>query len=94
VKSVIDGKLYDTEKAEYIAGWDNGQLNSNLDMVTEKLYQTKKGNFFLHREGGARSIYDGEPAIKPLYEEDEVKEWLENRRKAEAYIELFDPEEA
>lgn len=92
MKSVIDGKLYDTEKAEEIARWDN-HIPSNLDRIIKTLYLTKKGNFFLEIFGGARTFYDTEPPIKALTDE-EAKKWLEDHGKAEAYIELFDPEEA
>lgn len=93
MKAVIKDKLYDTEGAEMIADWNNGELDSAVDKVIEELYLTKKGNYFLYKYGGLMLEHEGKVGIKPLNEE-EVKKWLEATKNAEAYIELFDPEEA
>ncbi|MFW5687222.1 MAG: hypothetical protein ACOCXL_03425 [Halanaerobium sp.] len=94
MKAVIKGKLYDTESAEMIADWNNGELDSDVNKVIEELYLTKKGNYFLYKYGGLMLKYEGEVGIKPLKEEKDVKKWLEATKNAEAYIEHFDYEEA
>src|SRR4051794_19852615 len=86
MKKIIDGKRYDTEKAEEIA-W-NGSIEGRRDFnwYSEYLYRTARGRWFLAGEGGARSRYatpignngsgpgDG---IIPL-SEGEAREWLEH----------------
>ena len=49
MKQIIDGKLYDTEKADRVAS-DEYFDGSNWDRSgrNKYLYKTKKGNFFIH----------------------------------------------
>jgi len=43
MKGIIDGKIYDTEKAQEIASdWE--------DDVSETLYRTEKGEYFLYTQ--------------------------------------------
>ncbi|MGI6784389.1 MAG: hypothetical protein ACOX5A_09225 [Aminivibrio sp.] len=56
MRKVIDGKRYDTETATLIGSHERG-YPGDLHHVFEGLYQTRKGNFFLHGEGGAGSPY-------------------------------------
>ncbi len=85
MKMVIDRKVYDTGKALMLHGWDNGCLPGDFNYCEESLYVTAKGNYFLHGQGGAYSIYaetsSGGGAgyghgIIPYNEEDAI-EWLE-----------------
>ncbi len=58
MKAVIDGKRYDTETAEYIAGaGSQGISMSDFNYWEAALYKTKKGAYFVAGEGGALSPY-------------------------------------
>jgi len=59
MKSIIDGKIYDTEKAEGVATWSNGYEPSDFDHRAETLYRTESGAYFLHGVGHANSPYAG-----------------------------------
>jgi len=56
MKKTINGKRYDTEKAELIAEFSRSNP-SDFNYVSEKLYRTKIGNWFIAGEGGANSKY-------------------------------------
>ena len=56
MKKVIDGKVYDTETAEQIASTTFSKYG-DLTYWSEKLYRTRKGNWFIAGEGGAMSPY-------------------------------------
>lgn len=53
MKQIIDGKVFNTETSIKIAAWDNGLSNRDFSSLSESLYKTKKGAFFLYAEGGA-----------------------------------------
>jgi hypothetical protein len=55
MKAIIDGKTYNTETAEEICCWHNDERG--FSQCGETIYKTKKGNYFLHGEGGAASAY-------------------------------------
>lgn len=57
MKRITDGKKYDTKTANSVAVWDNGHGPTDGHYVSEKLYRTKKGNWFVHGEGGGLSRY-------------------------------------
>ncbi len=102
MKKVIDGKLYNTETAEFIGYWDNGQSPREFTFCSETLYRTKSGRYFIHGEGHANSMYGvwhgnsggwGEQ-IRP-YTAAEARKWAEEHLDAEDYIKAFgEPEEA
>ena len=56
MRQVIDGKIYDTDKAVLITIY---QFNTNGDMnwVREELYRTPNGRFFLYGNGGRMTEY-------------------------------------
>ena len=56
MKTKIDGKVYDTAKAEVIATHDNGLPKNDLDYIREGLYK-QDGVLFLAGESGARGRY-------------------------------------
>ncbi|NLI12909.1 hypothetical protein [Pelotomaculum propionicicum] len=56
-KKVIDRKVYDTDTAELIHEYWNGYGNQDFKFLSEDLYQTKKGNFFLLGSDGAMTCY-------------------------------------
>lgn len=97
MKKVIDGKLYDTEKATKIADYWNGLGADDFRFVHEELYVTVKGNYFLYGEGGPMTEYaesfgpnswSGSSNIFSFTRE-QAYEWLVHREKTEAIIEHF-----
>ena len=101
MKKVIKNSVYDTETATLIGTWDNGIYPGDLNHVSETLYCTKSGKYFLHGEGGARTQYAkwhgntgtaGEE-IRPM-PYDDAKEWAQEHMGGDAYIAAFgDPED-
>lgn len=94
MKQVINGKLYDTEKADLVASdryWDGHNWDRHGRNVY--LYKTKKGNFFLAHT----TRWEGErDHIEPLSKE-EAKTWYEQLPEQEmGYEDAFGeaPEEA
>lgn len=57
MRKVIDGKVYDTEKATMLAEYSNGRFRNDFSYVNEELYVTAKGNYFLYGEGGPMTKY-------------------------------------
>lgn len=97
VSKVINGKVYDTDKARLVADADNGCLPGDLDYYCEALYRKRTGEYFLHVEGGARSImakscgsnsWSGSSEIRPL-SYDAAEAWAEKNMDGDAYQEAF-----
>lgn len=96
-QKVIDGKIYDTEKAELIHEWENGDSLGDIHYLEEKLYRTPRGAYFLVGEGGAATAYaqriegnswaDGGD-ICALTEAEAIS-WLEEHGGTEALMENF-----
>lgn len=86
MKSIIDGKKYDTETARQIADYSNGLGTSDFRHVEETLYRTEKGTFFLAGSGGAMTKYAegngnttwGSSKIIPITD-DEALQWMEQK---------------
>ena len=84
MKVKIDGRTYDTAKAEKIATHDNGLPRMDLDYIREALYR-QDGVLFLAGESGARGRYakneetggkiGGEGGY--ILSLEEAKEWIE-----------------
>lgn len=84
MKVKIEGKTYDTAKAEKIADYDSGLPRMDLDYIREGLYK-QDGVLFLAGESGARGRYakneetggkiGGEGGY--ILSLEEVKEWIE-----------------
>lgn len=97
MKRIINGKMYNTETAKYIACFDNGLHHNDFSYYYEELYRKKTGEFFLYGEGGAASPYcEYLPGNTRAYGENiiplnlyEAKEWAENHLSVERYIEVF-----
>lgn len=96
MKRVIKGKLYNTKTAARVGAWDNGYYTNDFNYCSEDLYQKKTGEFFLHGEGGALSIYAshegnmsgyGECIIPMTY--DEAAQWAEHHLTGDEYEEIF-----
>jgi len=84
MKVKIDGRTYDTAKAEKIADYDSGLPRMDLDYIREGLYRLD-GVLFLAGESGARGRYakneetggkiGGEGGY--ILSLEEAKEWIE-----------------
>ena len=57
MEAVIGGKLFDTEKAEEIGYYSNNLGNSDFRNISEGLYKTKNGAFFLSGYGEPMTKY-------------------------------------
>lgn len=96
MKRIIKGKQYNTETAERVGQWDNGHFTSDFHYCSEDLYRKKNGEFFLHGEGHALSIYAGhegnssgwgEKIIPMTYQE--AQEWAEKHLTGDEYEDIF-----
>ncbi|MDD2487453.1 MAG: hypothetical protein PHS92_03720 [Candidatus Gracilibacteria bacterium] len=58
MKTIINGKLYDTDTAEHIGGfYKGGTSKSDFNYVEQDIYRTKNGQLFLYSWGGANTGY-------------------------------------
>lgn len=96
MKKVIDGKMYNTDTADFIHDWDNGFYGNDFKTCEESLYQTKKGAFFLAGSGGPMSKYaescgnmvcngDG---IEPISKKEAIR-WLESHDGSDVLEKMF-----
>ncbi|MBN1194693.1 MAG: hypothetical protein JXA08_05040 [Methanomicrobiaceae archaeon] len=96
MRVIIDRKIYDTRTAEQIAEYSSSHNRGDFAYFEETLYRTKKGNWFLHGEGGPASPYtelvgtsiSGSSSIVPMCA-DEVIRWLERRNQYDVLEKLF-----
>lgn len=95
MRKIIDGKLYDTEKARII-GSASGNVGT-FQQWNESLYLKKTKEFFLYGEGGPASKYaksiglnqwTGGEKIIPLNLQ-AAKEWVEQHLDADEYERIF-----
>jgi len=96
MKKIINGKIYDTDKAVAIADYSNYLGSNDVYYESEVLYKTAKGNFFLYGEGGAFSRYSGGNGKQSWGDSDiipmspsEAYEWLQDNNEVEVIEELF-----
>lgn len=96
MQKIINGKLYDTNKAELVASVSNGYYGNDFHRCTEDLYRTSKGAWFLHGEGGPLSKYSEQHgsersggSVICSMETDEVVEWLEAHNRVDELLEYF-----
>lgn len=96
MKKIVKGKAYNTETAERVGSWDNGYCTNDFNYCSEDLYRKRTGEFFLHGEGHAMSIYAshkgnssgcGEQIIPLTYQE--AQEWAEKHLTGDEYEEIF-----
>lgn len=97
MKKVIKGKVYDTEKAKFLAIWTNYGSWRDFNHIEESLYQKKTGEFFLHGEGGPATKYAetvgqnewgyGERIMPMTYEE--AQKWAEKHLDGDEYEKIF-----
>jgi hypothetical protein len=96
VRKIINNKRYDTETAIMVGERGHGYAG-DFERVSETLYRTRRGNWFLHGEGGAMSSYArqcgpnewiGSEKIVPLTEE-EAFAWAQRALDAETVDAFF-----
>lgn len=94
MKKIINGKVYDTDKAREL-GIDGG--GDSFHSWSETLYQKRTGEFFLHGEGGPMTKYavsigqnqwSGGEKIIPL-DVEAARQWAEEHLDADDYEEIF-----
>jgi hypothetical protein len=97
MKKIINGKVYDTDKARELGTWANAGGWRDFNHCEETLYRKKTGEFFLHGEGGPMTRYakavdqnswTGGERIMPM-SYDEAREWAEEKLDASEYEEIF-----
>lgn len=84
----IQGKTYDTNKAELVGVWENEYNVNALKYVREELYKKADGEYFLRIQGGADSKYgkkDGSMRVSSagiiVLSRLEAAEWLNKAGK-------------
>lgn len=96
MKAVIDGIIYDEDKATEVAHHESNHNRGDFNWYHEDLYVTAKGRWFLAGEGGPMSHYKelvcggyghGEK-ITPLTPE-QAQRWLEEHDKVEVLEKYF-----
>lgn len=102
MKKIINGKVYDTEKAKKVASWYSSYARNDFHYYEEELYKKKTGEFFLYGEGNAASPYSrscgqnewcGGEKIVPLTFK-EAQEWAEKHLNGDDYCDIFgEPDE-
>ena len=95
MKKIINGKVYDTDKAKAVGWYSAGE--DRLDRIADTLYRKRTGEFFLHGEGGAATSYaeprgdggwaPGERIAPMSYEA--AREWAEARLSVDDYENIF-----
>lgn len=94
MKRVVDGKLYDTERAEKLHEYENMDDQGNFYYYEEALYRTAKGNYFIAGSGAAMSKYaeslgggswGGGGGIRPLTKPG-AADWLDEHDGVEVLV--------
>ena len=101
MKKIINKKLYDTETATWLAGWDNGYFGGDCHLAIERLYRKRTGEYFLNCEGGGWSEYGERWGNDWVYGEhiipltlEQAQKWAEEKLEVSEYAEIFGmPEE-
>jgi len=98
MKKVINGKVYDTDTAKLVARYTDARFGDDFNAVSEKLYHTKKGNFFLYGRGYIEPWgeigWDGNRYIGSniiALTEQEARDWIEKRGIDPDEVEEFFP---
>lgn len=96
MKKIKGGKVYDTQTAEKVGSWDNGQAG-DFSHYAETLYRKRTGEFFLYGVGGAASKYavscgdsnwtGGEQIIPLSYAS--AQKWAEDHLGGDEYEAIF-----
>jgi hypothetical protein len=101
MKRIINGKVYNTETATLIGEWSNNRGHGDFSNMSEDLYLTKKGQYFIAGSGGPMTKYakscgnncsTGSDDIY-LLTPAEARTWAEEHLSTEEYMEHFEVEE-
>jgi hypothetical protein len=100
MQKVVNGKRYDTEKAEQVCTWGS-EGRSDFSWHTTSLYRTPKGNWFTAGEGGPMSewrrragdSWTGGSGLDPI-DSNEARELLEKHGTPEQNAQHFAVEDA
>ena len=93
---------YDTETAQLLGQYDNGKAQRDAGHMTEALYRTPEGEYFLFGQGGKSSCYarvcscgnrDNGARILPITAQ-RAQGWAQEHLTAEEYAALFGPAQA
>ena len=96
MKKIVNGRKYDTDTAELVAEWDNGDYG-DFGFICEELYRKRTGEYFLYSCGGAQTRYaesyganswGGGQKIEPL-SEPEARKWAEEHCDGDTYEQIF-----
>lgn len=99
METIIANKRYDTDQAKSLGNWQRG-YSSDKGHISETLYVTASGDYFLYGQGGPRSRYAQRVApntwgygerILPMTVE-EAHAWAENHLTEAAHDTAFRPE--
>ncbi len=77
MKKIIKKKTYNTDTADLIQAITFGEFGEETG-YEEKLYQTKKGDYFLYGYGGYESKYAEETIIP--FTTQEAESWLKENK--------------
>jgi len=103
MKKIIDGSLYDTDKAKLLGTWSNGLGVTDFGHVVEKLFRTRSRKYFVYGVGGPMSKYAKPTGINSWSGGDyfqpmtpgEARKWAEKHLSADEYSAIFgEPDEA
>lgn len=85
---IINGKKYDTNTAEIIAEYSDGDyITNHYYFLSETLYRKKNGEFFILADGGGMTVYATSPEIFTI-SFDDAKKWVETHA-SEKYESIF-----
>ena len=96
MKKIIKGRVYDTEKATFVARADHENIiDAAGNTCKQALYRKKTGEFFVHLEGTSTTLhnifqhdYRQGRGIYPLTYEQAAK-WAESELTAEKWEVIF-----
>ncbi len=97
MKKIINGKVYDTDKATELGYYSNGGSWRDFQHYEETLYRKKTGEYFLFGEGGPMTRYaervelnswgSGSRIMPLTYQE--ATAWAEKHLDADEYESIF-----
>lgn len=100
MKKIINGRLYNTDTAQYIGYSENGYMPGDVHFTREELYRKKNGEFFFYCQGGAFSQYsepcDGGTCAGStiiLTTDEMAREWAEEHLSVDKYLNFWTAEE-
>jgi hypothetical protein len=104
MKKIINGKVYDTDRARLIADVPHPNIKSSEGVCIQRLYLKRNGEYFLWLAGARSEIvsnmvldsqpHDRERHFYPITYE-QAKSWCESELLADEYISIFgEPEGA